>query len=187
MSAPEPATGGLRAVLLANREALLRFLQARGAGTEAEDILQELWLKLATRPPSAPVSEPLGYLHRMAHNLMHDRTRTAIRRRGREAAWWEDRPAEAPSAEDALLVRDDLADAERALDELGERTRSIFYRFRIGLVPQKVIAAEEGISLSAVEKHLQRAYRAVSALAARRDAEEADPRRPSPKDERDGE
>jgi RNA polymerase sigma-70 factor (ECF subfamily) len=49
------------------------------------------------------------------------------------------------------------------LRSLGERTDYIFRRHRVEGIPQRDIAAELGISLSAVEKHLQRAYRAVQA------------------------
>src|SRR4051812_42918627 len=37
---------GLGAVLLANRDKLLRFLRAHGAGDAADDLLQELWIRV---------------------------------------------------------------------------------------------------------------------------------------------
>jgi RNA polymerase sigma-70 factor (ECF subfamily) len=166
---------GLSAVLIADRGPLLRFLRARGAGDDAEDIMQELWLKVERLEAAGPIADPRAYLFRMADNLMHDRVRATLRRSHREQAWSETGydPAgqdETPSAERALAARQRLRQVERALATLGERSQAIFRRFRIDGVAQSRIAQEEGISLSAVEKHLQRAYRVVAALA----EEEAD-------------
>ena len=75
---------GLEAVFLANRDKLLRFLVARGAGDDAEDLLQDMWMKLEAKD-LGPVSDPLPYLYRMANNLMLDRYRSSSRRERREA------------------------------------------------------------------------------------------------------
>ena len=166
----EMVASGLNAVLLANREALLRFLRARGAGEDAEDVLQDLWLKVERLEAPGPIADPRAYLFRMADNLMHDRVRASMRRVNREQAWSETRHDtdgrdDTPSAEHLLAARQRLLQVERALATLGERTQSIFRRFRLDGISQSRIAQEEGISLSAVEKHLQRAYRVVAALA----------------------
>lgn len=161
---------GLSAVLIANRGPFLRFLRARGAGDDAEDILQELWLKVERLEAEGPIADPRAYLFRMADNLMHDRVRASLRRTNREQAWSETGfdphgQDETPSAERALLARQRLRRVELALATLGERTQAIFRRFRLEGVTQSRIAQEQGISVSAVEKHLQRAYRVVAALA----------------------
>ncbi|TVV74453.1 sigma-70 family RNA polymerase sigma factor [Sphingomonas solaris] len=162
--------GGLEAVLLGNRAALLRFIRARGGPADAEDLLQELWLKLSATPPAGPIADPLAYIYKIADNMMHDRRRATLRRERRETQWTEaetgvtPEASSAPSAERILSARDELARVAQALAELGERTDHIFRRFRIDGASQKVIAAEQGISLSAVEKHLQRAYRAIVRL-----------------------
>ena len=160
---------GLSAVLLANHGPLLRFLRARGAGDEAEDVMQDLWLKIERLEAEGPISDARAYLFRMADNLMHDRVRAAMRRTNREHAWGEigcdaDGMDDTPSAERVLAARQRLRRVERALATLGERSQAIFRRFRIEGVPQGKIAQEEGISISAVEKHLQRAYRVVATL-----------------------
>lgn len=164
--------GGLQAVFMAQRPALLRFLRARGAGEDAEDLLQDLWVKLEGGPPAVPVAEPLAYLYRAADNLMLDRRRSAVRRSAREDAWGEAADgaepgvSDAPSAERVLSGRDELRRVQGALDALGERTASIFRRHRVEGIGQRDIAEEAGISLSAVEKHLQKAYRALATLKA---------------------
>jgi RNA polymerase sigma-70 factor (ECF subfamily) len=173
----------LKAVLLASRPALLRFLLARRVPPEAaEDLLQDLFLKVASQP-IGPVAEPRAYLYRMLDNLLLDSRRAAGRRAGREQAWMtagrgaaldlDDRP----SAERQLIDRERLDMVSAALGELPERTLLIFSRFRIDGAPQKEIAAELGISVSAVEKHLQRAYRTVVDVQGRLHEDTPPPRR----------
>ena len=64
-----------------------------------------------------------------------------------------------------------LAAIEAALAGLGPRVDAIFRRYRLDGVGQADIAAEWGISLSSVEKDLQKAYRTLTELKARFDAE----------------
>jgi RNA polymerase sigma-70 factor (ECF subfamily) len=148
---------------------LERYLRSRGAGQGAEDLAQELWIKAASLPPGTEVSEPSSYLFRMAHNLMLDRRRHELRRDTRDHEYLEVSSLggmdvdPSPSAERALDAKRELDRVQAVLRSLGERTDYIFRRHRVEGIPQRDIAAELGISLSAVEKHLQRAYRAVQA------------------------
>ena len=158
----------LAQAFMANQPLLLRYLRARGAGENAEDCLQDLWIRAQACPDGA-IGDPLAYLYRMAHNLMLDRYRAAQRRLGREIAYRSDIEGhdgdadDAPSAERILVARDRLRQIDRVLAALGPRTEHIFRRHRVDEVGQRDIAAELGITLSAVEKHLQKAYRAVAA------------------------
>jgi RNA polymerase sigma-70 factor (ECF subfamily) len=177
------ASAGLQSLLLAQRPDLLRFLAARRAAPdEAEDLLQDLFVKLAGQN-IGPVAEPRAYLYRMLDNLLLDRRRSAGRRAGREQAWSAAQGGaapevdERPSAERELIDRERLALVSAALEVLPERTLFAFRRFRIDGSSQKEIAAEIGISVSAVEKHLQRAYRALADVQARLDEEVAPSRR----------
>jgi len=163
--------GGLEAVFLENRMTLLRFLRARGAGDAAEDCLQEVWIK-ASAGASGPIAEPLAYLYRTANNVMLDRRRAELRASRRDTAWSEATDDAAPAESEArLIARERLAAVEATLSGLGERSDAIFRRYRLEGVSQRDIAAEFGISLSAVEKHLQKAYRALADLRERLDAE----------------
>ena len=175
-SAEGELRGGLAAVFLANRAALLRYLRARGAGDASEDLLQELWLK-AESGASGPIADPLAYLYRIASNLLLDWRRAETRRERRETDWanpGRHAPAEGSdvdSGERGAIARDEIRLAEEALAGLGERTETIFRRFRLEGASQRDIAAEMGISVSAVEKHLRKAYRALVELRRRLDAE----------------
>lgn len=167
---------GLEAIFMASRPALLRFLKARGGGADVEDLLQELWFKV-TATATGPIAEPSAYLYRMADNLLLDRRRGDMRRVRRDDQWTGlTRGAvldilDAPSAEQALIARERLRIVDRAIDDLGERTATIFRSYRIDGRNQRDIAAATGISLSAVEKHLQKAYRALGDVRAGLDAD----------------
>jgi RNA polymerase sigma-70 factor (ECF subfamily) len=173
------ADSGLKQLLFEMRGALLRMLSARGAAPdEAEDLLQELFVRLETQA-IGPVGEPKAYLYRMADNLFLDRRRAETRRAAREQRWGEQDNELRPTPERELIGRERLAMVSAALAALPERTVEIFRRFRLDGESQRAIGDSLGISLSAVEKHLQRAYRAVTDIRARLDAENEAPRRPS--------
>lgn len=167
---------GLKAVFLENREPLLRFLRARGAGDQAEDLVQDVWIR-ASASASRPIANPRAYLFRVAHNLMIDNHRADTQRFQREQHWSDARGtsdtgvSDEPSIEHSLIARGMLEQAQNVIDELGEPTTTIFRRFRIDGVPQKRIAGELGVSLATVEKHLQKAYRAMLALKKEFDTE----------------
>ena len=167
---------GLEAILFENRAALLRFLRARGAGEQAEDLVQEVWLR-ASAQSSGPIANPRSYLFRIAHNLMIDIHRADVQRQRREQFWHDvngasgEDPSAEPSAERGMIARGMLERATHVLDELGEPTTTIFRRFRIDGIAQKIIANDLSVSLATVEKHLQKAYRAMAALKKEFDTE----------------
>ncbi|WP_375196650.1 RNA polymerase sigma factor [Sphingobium sp.] len=167
---------GLSAIFLNNRPALLRFLRARGAGEDAEDLLQDIWMKLEEKD-LGPVADPLPYLYRMANNLMLDRYRSAIRRERREQDWAEGAggvmadPSEEIAIDERLILDERLNEARNVLRSLGPRVELVFRRFRIEGVGQRLIAEELGVSLTTVEKDLQKAYRAMIALKRKMDTE----------------
>jgi RNA polymerase sigma factor (sigma-70 family) len=165
-----------------SRPALLRYLTLRGAtADEAEDILQEVHLKLWAEK-IGPVDQPRAYLYSMTNNHFLLHRRTAQRRVRREEAWVDVHSGEQrelderPSAEAQLIAHEQLAILQRVLDELPERTHVIFRRFRLDGEPQRQIAADIGISVSAVEKHLTRAYEAIAAAKLRLDGDYQEPR-----------
>lgn len=159
----------LEQAYLAQRERLLRFLRARGAGEAAEDLLQELWLRLAAAPDPAAACG-LGYMMRAADRLMIDRYRSERQAALRDRAWSEAQPgmadgvAPAPGPERALAARQEVARLERALAEIGPRPAAILRRHRIDGLTQRDIATEFGVSLSTVESDLRRAYAAILAM-----------------------
>lgn len=142
---------------------LLRLLTARlGNREDAEDAAQEMWLKLDD-VGGGVIDHPAAYLYRMAANLASDRRASAMSSKARDSAWAEVQPGaeELPDAERSLIARDRLQRIENALKTLPDRTVIAFRMFRVEGAPQKAIAKTLGISVSGVEKLLQRAYRQI--------------------------
>ncbi|MGF7151117.1 RNA polymerase sigma-70 factor (ECF subfamily) [Sphingomonas zeicaulis] len=161
-AAAEPASG-LEAVYLANRPALLRFLRARGAGPRAEDLVQELWLRICAAP-RGPIPDPLNYLFRAANNLMINAYRGETRHEARNDAWGDVTAEHEADAWGAIVARQEIALARQRLQAVGQRVLDIFFLFRAEGLTQREIAARYGLSVSAVEKDIQRGYRALAAL-----------------------
>lgn len=161
------STPSLEQAYLAQRERLLRFLRARGAGEAAEDLLQDLWLRLAAAPDPAAAAHP-GYMLRAADRLMIDRYRAERQAALRDKAWAETQPgladniAPAPGPERELAARHDLAAIERALADLPPRAAAILRRHRIDGLSQRAIAGELGVSISTIEADLRRAYAQIA-------------------------
>ncbi|MGK6354636.1 RNA polymerase sigma factor [Sphingomonas sp. DT-207] len=168
----EGENDGLRQVLLHERSRLLRFLAARGAGDEAEDVLHDLWQRVAS-VAGQPIGEPVSYLFRAAENLMRDRRRSMVSRQRRQHEWHSTSTSteEEPLGERVLIAREQLRQVKDTLATLGPRAELVFRRYRLDGVGQAVIARELGVSLSSVEKDLQKAYRALADLRTRFDAE----------------
>jgi RNA polymerase sigma factor (sigma-70 family) len=163
MSGP-PAGGGLSRLYEEHRAEILRYLRARTGNTaEAEDVLQELWLKLQSGG-SGPVANGRAYLFRMAHNLMLDRLREQRRRRMRDSSWSLERSAGATgdgdlidpvgSAEDGLVANEELSQLKAAIEELPAGARGAFLLHKIDGLSHGEVAARLGISRSGVEKHI---------------------------------
>jgi RNA polymerase sigma factor (sigma-70 family) len=171
MVEPDSKPDGLARVLVDERARLLRFLAARGAGDEAEDVLQDLWQRIASTPQQ-PIADPISYLFRAAENLMRDRRRSTASRERRQQDWYDlHNDGETPPGEAALVARERLAEAEAVLAAQGPRVSQVFRRFRLDGEGQAAIARELGVSLSSIEKDLQKAYRALARLKAKFDAE----------------
>ena len=157
---------GLEAVYLDNRDKLLRFLRARGAGEAAEDLIHELWLQVAGRS-DGPIGNPVAYLYRAADLLMIDRYRSLRQAERRDQAWHDgqqDHPATAPTPEREVFARQEAAKVTQLLRTLGDRKATIFHRARVEGVSQRVIAADLGVSLSTVESDLREVTRALVKL-----------------------
>jgi RNA polymerase sigma factor (sigma-70 family) len=158
---------GLRAYYDDCIPSLRRLISARmGSRTDAEDLLQELWIKLATLE-TGPIANPKAYLHRIALNMANDLVRERVRRRGRESAWSDVMVAEkdsiavdpAPSPERALIAKREMEHLSQALQTLPARSREAFLHHKIEGRSHAEVAHMMGISRSAVEKHMATAMK----------------------------
>jgi RNA polymerase sigma factor (sigma-70 family) len=174
MPQSQPRTG-LEEVFFENRDRLVRFLVARGAGDGAEDLAQEIWLKITTGQ-TGPIASPLSYLYRVADSLMIDRFRSQRQATNRDRDWSDVNSGTTPGVSDAPSPERQLAASDfiRLVAELlarlePPRVAQVFRRHRIDGVPQRQVAEEFGVSLSTVENDLRTAYRALAELKERHD------------------
>ena len=167
---------GLQIIFEENREQLLRYLRAHGAGEAAEDLLQELWLKVAAGT-HGPIASPRSYLFRAATNLMIDLRRSQSQQQRRDVDWsgLTDRlpnsVANDPGPERELSGRQALAMVEEELQKLPSRALSIFRQHRIDGLTQREIASGMGLSASTIESDLRMVYRLLDELRRKLDEE----------------
>ena len=158
-----PIDPALSALYQHHRAELLRFLVARtGDPAEAEDILQEVWLRVGQAPGS--VEHWRAYLFRTAHNLVIDRVREQRRRAARERRWSEEAHGAIasgeevvdrdPGADEVMAGREEAARLVSAIANLPAGARRVFELHKIDGLSHGEVAQNLGISKSAVEKHM---------------------------------
>ncbi len=149
----------------------LRRVRDRG---EAEDLTQEVFVRLTRRPDQHGGETIEAYVFKIAASVLHDWHRHRTSRRMNAHRTLSDvsdnlaTPAilvEDRTPERVLAGKEALKDIEAALRELSERTREIFLLSRMENVHHRDIANLHGISISAVEKHVLRAVAHLSARA----------------------
>jgi RNA polymerase sigma-70 factor (ECF subfamily) len=153
------------------RANLVRFFAAKaGSIAAAEDLAQDLYLKLAARPTEGEVQNPVGLLYRIAANLMLDRARGDRRAAERDAAWrtshrvaiGRDEIADEPLADHAVASRQELARLIQAAAELPPQMGRAFRLHKLEGLSQAETARVMGLSLKAVEKHVSAALKALT-------------------------
>lgn len=134
-------------------------LQRRGATRDdADDFIQEAYLRFETYRRERPVQNPDAFIARTAVNLAIDQGR-----RKRSAPFAEFTPATfeiadaCPGPAEVWAARNRLNRLSAGLAALNERTRSILLAQRVDGLSYSEIARREGISVSAVEKQIARA------------------------------
>jgi RNA polymerase sigma factor (sigma-70 family) len=159
LSADQDRDDFLRGMSSRYRHPLIAYFQRRvRSREEAEDLTQEVFLRLSRRLDVEQVDNPEAFLFRTAVNLLRDRSR-----RGKTAASHLDEMAyrgaavEELSPERVVEGRQSLASVLRALDELDERTRDAFILHRLEGMRHAEIAALYGVSVSSVEKYIIKA------------------------------
>ena len=155
---------GLEGAYGVYRAGLLRFLAIRtGDAIDAEDMVQELWLKVRLQRGEA-VANARAYLYRMAQNIVVDRLRAQRRRVQREQRWSDglgrfidsrgETIDQSRNAEEEILEREELASLASAIANLPAGARRVFKLHKLEGLSHGEIAARLGISKSGVEKHM---------------------------------
>ena len=158
------------------RSPLMSFFLRRAHNREdAEDLTQEVFVRILRRDEAVPVQNPEVYIFRIAANLLRDRARKATTHRAADHASLDAADSELAEVdtndpaliedrgpERVLLSQEALIEAVRALGQLGDRTRDIFLLFRLENMRHREIAALYGITVSTVEKHIAKAVAFLS-------------------------
>jgi RNA polymerase sigma-70 factor (ECF subfamily) len=140
------------------RDDLLRFLKRRGRRGGAEDIVQNVWIKLREHGDPESWRQPRAVLFSTAANLQVDayrRENAAQRAIAREI----DR-ANAEHNPDPEAHADTAARLEKlsaALEQLPPQCRQAFLMNRLEELTHAQIAARLGISTRTVRRHIERA------------------------------
>lgn len=130
---------------------------------DAEDLLHDAWVRMSER--NAAVENSEAFLVRSAANGGWD----AYRRERREpssATLFETEVTlvsdQSPLQDEVLMARHRLERLRLGVEQLTPRTREVFLMHRLDGRKYREIAADLGISQSAVEKHMARAVEALT-------------------------
>lgn len=174
---PDPATadaaGGpdiLLAAYFERRPNLVRFFAARAGAGAADDLAQELYLKIVSRSETLAVQSPAALLYRMASNLLLDSARSSRRSAARETAWRDDsRPrlgveeiSVETRADDAIIERERIARLIEAVADLPPQMGRAFRLHKLEGRSQAETAQAMGVSVKAIEKHIAAAMKALT-------------------------
>lgn len=145
---------------------LQRWLAARlNYSDVAADLAQDAFVRLLGSRDARDLRKPRAYLHTMAHGLLVDH----FRRRDLERAWEEAMSAlpeaEAPSAEECAAILQTLDRVDAALSRLPAAARKAFLLSQLHGLTYADIAAQLGVSLITVKRHMFKAFQACLAVA----------------------
>lgn len=143
-----------------SRTALKRYFERRRImGADADDAIQEVFVRLARRVGLADARNMEGYLFEAAASVAVDHFRRANSRSASRHEEFQDalHAALDASAEQIFLAREDLGVLVTALRELPAKTRNIFLLSRLEGLKYAEIGVRLGLSVSAVEKHVVKA------------------------------
>lgn len=146
--------------LLEKEGGILRafFFHKTSSREIAEDLFQDLMVRLVRNGSLKKAETPKAYLFRSAVNLVTDfyRRDATERRMSQELSHSHDKH-DALDAERIVAAQQKIKIVEQALSELPDRCRQIFIMVKADGKKQKVVAEELGISLRTVESNLVKA------------------------------
>jgi RNA polymerase sigma factor (sigma-70 family) len=155
--------------LLATRynQALIRFFRRRSTSlaSDAEDLAQEVFLRLIQRGQTEHVVHMERYVFQVASSVLIDRARHVLARRGANHLNFEEgtHASETTMAPDRLLeAREELSLVRDALERMPERARDAFLLHRLEGLTYMEIGERLRVSVSSVEKYIMRALEDIT-------------------------
>lgn len=140
---------------------LRRFFRRRVQDDVADDLAQEVFVSLYARKAEDEIENGTAYLFAIARNVMARHWQKVKSVGQHQMPFDSDYLDAAPLADRRMLDKERLEIVLEALQALPERTRQIFLLHRFDDMTYARIASEFGISVSAVEKHIMNALKAL--------------------------
>ena len=134
------------------RPSLIRFFtRNRASPSDAEDLAQEAFARIAYADQDKVIEKPVGYLRQIGRNLLRDHASAPNRRRVINDDDM-DRFTSDRNEVGRLEARDRLRRLEQALHHVRPRSRDIFLAVRLDGMSYADVAEETGLSVKRVEK-----------------------------------
>jgi RNA polymerase sigma-70 factor (ECF subfamily) len=145
---------------------LRRYFAKRAGGAEADDLVQEVFVRLQARAAGGTVDNVERYLFAIANNVLVSRHRyEAARVIGRQAPLTEAlQPVEDLTPERVLIGKQEYQRMVAALRALPPRAREAFIFHRFEEMSHPAIARRMGISVVAVRKLISRAMERIAEI-----------------------
>lgn len=146
----------------------MRYFTVRlGSPAAAEDLVQDIFLKLSTLETDALVQNETAFLYRLGSNLMLDKLRQQRRSAARDSNWRDsnttvvqgEEVSEEPAADEAVSGRQRLLLMLAAVESLPPPQRQAFRMHKLEGMSQADTAAAMKCSVSSVEKYIRAALR----------------------------
>ena len=156
---------------VAMRDELVRFLSARlGQAAAAEDIYQDMFVRLNTAQLPDEIGSPRAFLYRTAFNLANDHRRALSRRVARDGAWLDvatlstagEAISDHPDVDRAIDARREMQLMLAALNDLSPKCREVFTLHRLRGLSHRQVAENLGITTKTVEKHMTAALKQLT-------------------------
>ncbi len=151
--------------ILVHEEALTRFLQRNWPHRDdVHDLRQEVYVRIYETAAKSLPNAPKSFLFASARNLITDRLRRS-RVVSIETMGDFDHSnvlVDEVSPERRFGGRQALRRLSEAFDRLPDRCREVVWLRRVEDLPQKVVAAQLGISEKTVEKHVANGIRLIA-------------------------
>lgn len=156
----------LRQMSESYRQPLTAYFQRRvHSRNEAEDLTQEVFLRLVRRLDQDRIENPEAFVFRTAVNLLRDRSRRGKTFQSHLVDLTHHQPnVEELSPERVFDSRQSLTLVLEVLDQLDERSRDVFILHRLEGMKHAEIASLYGVSVSSIEKYI---IKALTLLAKR--------------------
>lgn len=131
---------------------LNRAVRKRFGAQDADDLVQETWLRIAPYQARGEVEHPKSLLLRIATNLVVEEGRRAQRRQrhAAEAMGW----TETPSQAETVLIK-------QLVLGLPQPERDIFLLSRFEGLTNEQIAGRLGVSVKTIERRITRALKQI--------------------------